>query len=301
MCTYLIYVIALASINNEALSQIVITMTFMFECALAVFFLVFSFATSVTAGPFEDADAAYGTSDYWVRIAPLFPNGVPDAQHHFITEAQFRLGMHYYFGKGVPQDYVEAAKWFRFAADQGLDHAQFELGTAYEDGRGVPQSYVDAEKWFRLAAEQGLDSAQFSLGMLYSNGQGIPQNFAEAAKWFRLAADQGFDRAQFNLGILHFLGQGVSQNDAEAVKWFRLAADQGLDLAQYNLGLAYYYGRGVPKDTVAAQMWFYLAAAQGNGDARTNRDNLEKQMSPEQIAEAQKLARGRKPPKQSPQ
>ena len=77
-----------------------------------------------------------------------------DAQHRFITEAQFRLGTHYYFGKGVPQNYVEATKWFGLAAEQGLDWAQYVLGTAYQDGRGVAQSYVDAEKWFRLAARQ---------------------------------------------------------------------------------------------------------------------------------------------------
>jgi TPR repeat protein len=99
------------------------------HATLIAFWVVVLTTAGATSGPFEDANAAYGTSDYWVRIRQSFPNGVPDAEHRFMTEAQYRLGMHYYFGKGVPQNYEEATKWFRLAADQGLDRAQFELGT----------------------------------------------------------------------------------------------------------------------------------------------------------------------------
>src|SRR3974390_871958 len=265
------------------------------RATLIVFLIVVLATASATSGPFEDADAVYGTSDYWVSIPRLFPNGVADAQHRFITEAQYRLGMHYYFGKGVPQNYEEATKWFRLAADQGLDRAQFELGTAYEDGRGVPQSYADAEKWFRLAAGQGLGLAQVALGSIYSSGRGVPQNYDEAAKWYRRAADQGLARAEFALGTLYHVGHGVPQNYLEAAKWYRRAADQGFESAQYNLGGMYYLGLGVPKELVSAQMYFYLAAARGHEEARKVRDDLEKQMTPEQIREAQKRADEWKP------
>ena len=197
------------------------------RATLIAFWVVVLATAGATSGPFEDANAAYGTGDYWVRIRQSFPNGLPDAQHRFITEAQYRLGMHYYFGKGVPQNYEEATKWFRLAADQGLDRAQFELGTAYEDGRGVPQSYVDAEKWFRLAAGQGLDLAQVALGSIYSSGRGVPQNYDEAAKWYRRAADQGLARAEFALGTLYHVGHGVPQNYLEAAKCYRNAATKG--------------------------------------------------------------------------
>ena len=259
--------------------------------ATLIAFLVVVLATAgATSGPFDDADAAYGTSDYWVRIQKSFPNGVPDAQHRFITEAQYRLGAHYYSGKGVPQNYAEAIKWFRLAAEQGLDRAQFVLGKSYQDGRGVPQNHVEAEKWLRLAAEQGLAVAQLDLGYLYTLGQGVPQNYGEAAKWYRHAADQGEARAEFDLGLLYQDGRGVPQDYVEAAKWYHLAADQGSYQAQHNLGLMYYRGLGVPKDLVTAQVWFYLAGP-GLQKARQIRDILENQMTPDQIAEAQKLAR----------
>ena len=41
-------------------------------------------------------------------------------------------------GHGVPQDYAQAAVWYRKAAEQGDAGAQFNLGTMCYSGRGVP-------------------------------------------------------------------------------------------------------------------------------------------------------------------
>ena len=58
-------------------------------------------------------------------------------------------------GQGVPQDYAEAVKWYRLAADQGDAYAQNNLGVMYDQGQGVPQDYVLAHMWFNLSAAQG--------------------------------------------------------------------------------------------------------------------------------------------------
>src|ERR1035441_2202299 len=52
---------------------------------------------------------------------------------------QFGMGCDYFFGEGVPQDFPQAAIWFRKAAEQGHTGAQINLGTAYSRGLGVPQ------------------------------------------------------------------------------------------------------------------------------------------------------------------
>ena len=70
----------------------------------------------------------------------------------------------YAFGVEVPQDYVEAVKWFSRAAEQGHVNAQFNLGVAYAEGRGVPQDEVEAVKWFLSAAVHGHARAQARLG-----------------------------------------------------------------------------------------------------------------------------------------
>ena len=59
----------------------------------------------------------------------------------------------------MPQDYAEAMKWFRLAADQGNAAAQNNLGVLYEEGQGVPQDYAVAMKWFSLSAAQGFQDA----------------------------------------------------------------------------------------------------------------------------------------------
>ena len=45
--------------------------------------------------------------------------------------------------------------------------AQYNLGVMYDNGDGVPQDYKEAVKWYRLAAEQGDASAQYNLGLMY--------------------------------------------------------------------------------------------------------------------------------------
>ena len=83
----------------------------------------------------------------------------------------------------------------------------------------------------------------------------------------------------------------MPQDYAEAEKLFLLAADQNAADAQYYLGILYVKGQGVPQDYVQAYKWFDLSAAQANNDAKKNRDEVAEHMTPEQIAEAQKLAR----------
>lgn len=50
---------------------------------------------------------------------------------------------------------------------------------------------IEAAAWFRRAAEQGDMNAQRSLGYMYAKGEGVPQNDAEALIWLRKAAEQG--------------------------------------------------------------------------------------------------------------
>ena len=78
---------------------------------------------------------------------------------------------------------------------------------------------------------------------------------------------------------------------ATALRKYKSAAAQGNAGAQLNLGVMYNIGQGVVQDYMRAHIWFNLAAVTGNADAVKNRDSIAKQMTPQQIAEAQKLAR----------
>ena len=122
------------------------------------------------------------------------------------------------------------------------------------------------------------------------------QDYAAAIQLCRPLAEQGDVRAQLSLGGMYYHGQGVQQDYAEAAKWARKAAEQGYAPAQVDLGIMYWNGEGVPQDAVLAYMWLSLAAAR-EPNAVKQRDVAASQMTSDEIAEAQRLAREWKPTK----
>ena len=120
--------------------------------------------------------------------------------------------------------------------------------------------HAEAEK-VRAAAEKGDAEAQYELGAKYAAGQGVPRDGAEAAKWYQKSADQRFAPAQLRLAVLYETGFGVVQDNVQADMWYTIAAS-------------------AEKTTVTAVNW---------------RDDIEKRMTPEQIAEAKRRAQEWKP------
>lgn len=74
-------------------------------------------------------------------------------------EAMTGLGLMYFEGKGVQQDFVRALELLQRPAEAGYPHAQYALGRIHEDGLGVTQSEAQALEWYRRAAEQGYEKA----------------------------------------------------------------------------------------------------------------------------------------------
>jgi len=101
------------------------------------------------------------------------------------------LGYAYSKGKGVPQDYKEAIKWYRLSAEQGDASAQSNLGASYEHGHGVLQDYKEANRLYRLSAEQGDTGGQSNLGLMYANGTGVLQDYALAHMWLNICGSNG--------------------------------------------------------------------------------------------------------------
>jgi uncharacterized protein len=94
-----------------------------------------------------------------------------------------------------PAIYVAADKTVRLAKGGDI-RAQAQLGRMYETGRGVPQNFFEAARWYSRAAAQGDGWAQFELGMLYNKGEGVARDFVLSYMWLSLSASQavGDDR-----------------------------------------------------------------------------------------------------------
>jgi uncharacterized protein len=124
---------------------------------------------------------------------------------------------------GCDSEPVSEFEATRKAAEQGDALAQNNLGLMYAHGKGVPENDVEALKWYRKAAEQGNAQAQHFLGGMYFAREGGPEDDAEAVKWFRKAAEQGYAPAQFLLGCMYRVGRGVPKDNAEAYVWFSVS------------------------------------------------------------------------------
>lgn len=156
------------------------------------------------------------------------------------AKAQLNLGVCYYVGKFVTQDYKKAAECFRKAAEQGLADAQYMLSWCYYNGHGVHKKPKIAMEWLFRAAEQGHADAQFRLGFCYDRGLDVDQNLIKAVEWYHKAAEQGQVDAQYHLGLCYAKRLSRAYKDSkEAVEWFHKAAEQGHADAQKKLKKIY--------------------------------------------------------------
>jgi TPR repeat protein len=112
-------------------------------------------------------------------------------------------------------------------AEQGNVSAQTAIGVMYFNGQGVAQDFSAALVWLNIAANQGHDVAQFNLAVMHDSGSGTDQNFTEAVKWYRLAASQKHVMAQFNLASMFQSGDGVNKDLTRAHMWFNIASTLG--------------------------------------------------------------------------
>jgi uncharacterized protein len=192
--------------------------------------------------------------------------------------ARLKLAGAYRSGDGVAQDYAEAMKWYRKAADAGSGWAAEHIGYLYYDGVGVQQDYAEAVKWLRKGTRSEFGITELCLGRCYLYGLGVQQDYIEAAFWLLegLQTDAApYDEIGYLLSRIYPLGevmehwrlpaegQGRMKDFVEDVKWHREHDEAGVNAGQFCLGLAYAYGLGVPRDYGEAVAWFRRAADTG--------------------------------------
>lgn len=140
------------------------------------------------------------------------------------------------------------------------------------------------------AAEAGDAGAQYLAAFMYAEGLGIDQDPQKAVQWYTQAARQGHPDAPIMLAMMYAEGQGIPQDDARALQWYTVAAEQGQAGARVILSDMYARGQGTQADLVQAYKWALLAEA-GGRDISNTRARLTERMTPEQITEAERLAR----------
>lgn len=166
---------------------------------------------------FAEGASAYNNRNYAAAlkaIRPLAQAGNADAEH--------LLGLMYYMGRGVPQDYKTALEWHRKAATKGKADAQYVVGAMYYTGNAVIQDHKQAVSWFRKAAEQGHTQAQQVLGLMYRYHMGgVPQDNVIAYMLWNLAAANGSSNAaeQRTQVLKHMTQEQIEEGQALSAAW----------------------------------------------------------------------------------
>lgn len=98
-------------------------------------------------------------------------------------------------------DYENAIKWIRKAADAGFPPAQMKLGYYYTEGKGVQKDLKQAFDWYLKAAMQGYDEATYEIGKRYHKGIGVVQDLNKAIEWYKKSNAYLAKSALKNLGV----------------------------------------------------------------------------------------------------
>jgi TPR repeat protein len=101
-------------------------------------------------------------------------------------------------GTGVAQDDQKAFEWLLKGAQAGDVRSQYNVAFDFMK----KEDFTEAARWWRKAAEKGLSQAQNSLGYSYEKGKGVEQDLAEAYKWYSLAIEQKEGNAKINMDRL---------------------------------------------------------------------------------------------------
>ncbi len=222
--------------------------------------------------------------------------------------AMNQLGLAYYQGDEIAQDYEKAFECFNRAANDLFypsSDAMYMLSNCYRFGRGTTQDLEKAEYWLKMAQETGNDEANNIMLLLGQDLRSMPQmintaaqmnirnelleaakngdseamyligcefeeyqNFVYALAWFQKAAENDYAPAMFTIGSYYEEGKGVPQNNKTAALWYRKAAESGFVFAQFRIGMFYENGVGVKQDYTQAMKWYSKAAEQNNEAAQ---------------------------------
>ncbi|MEM6496303.1 MAG: tetratricopeptide repeat protein, partial [Pseudomonadota bacterium] len=194
-------------------------------------------------------------------------------------------GNHNQLSKDMPPALIGPLS-LRLAAASGNPSASFEVGARFAEGKGIRQNFKQAAHWYTKAATRGFALAQYRLATLYERGLGVDKDLGRAKIWYERAARQGNVKSMHNLAVLT-AGSGAGNSDyGQAARWFGEAANRGLADSQFNLAILYQNGLGVSKDLKQAYQWFGLAARAGDKDADARRKGLISEMKPADLTEA---------------
>lgn len=179
-------------------------------------------------------------------------------------EADYQIGLLYL--KGVMEDppkpdYIQAAYYFRNAADRNHIQAAYEYGRICLRPSGrFRKNFPNAEKYLKIAADNGIADAQYLLAFMYNSGH-VTKSPEKAVEYYEKASQQGHSYATLDLSKLY--QEPAFQNYHRAYECAQIAASHGVAEGELILGNLLFFGRGCEADMNRAYEMYSRAYQHG--------------------------------------
>jgi enhanced entry protein EnhC len=189
----------------------------------------------------------------------------------------YDLALMYLYGKGTPVDYQKAKDLFSEAATQGVPEAMNQLGAIYFNGLGQTRDLHHALSWYQKAAYLGNSDSMYQLGLLAETGVISKIDFNDALKYYQEASEKGNEKAMLALARMYQYGLGVEKNPKTAASLYQKLALRQNAYAQYQLGTYYLDGTAGERSVAKGKQLLQQASDNGCLQARKLLQRLEAQ------------------------
>jgi hypothetical protein len=158
-------------------------------------------------------------------------------------------------------------------AKNGSPHAMAMLGVFYFHGEGIKQDYKKAAKWLQHASKKDSPQARYYLSLMYRQGLHYKQDIDKANWYLTRSSNGGFVLALVDKGVESYLAAQESSSTEEfvqAYQYFVQAAALNSIKASYLLAKMTEQGIGTSIDTAKASSLFALAASKDYRDSKSH-------------------------------
>lgn len=172
------------------------------------------------------------------------------------------LGLMFYDGREVAQDWERAGFYFKEACDKNNSGGCYNLATLYANGSGVTKDPSFAAEVYEKGCDLGNAPSCYALADARIKGEGMEKDAPRAAVLFRKACENGLPRGCARFADLMADGEGVDLDRTGALNFYERACNGGEVDTCYDLAERWEQGKlGDPDGTIAVR--FYEKACDG--------------------------------------
>lgn len=181
------------------------------------------------------------------------------------SEAICEIGLRYYYGKEVEENYEKAFEYFKKAMKMGSLRGKYDVMMSYYYGEGVEENYETAYKLlqefkesnFEGLKEDMIDETKLMEAKMYYYGKYVEKNYKKAFEIFKEIANLYNNKYAIDyLAYMYYFGQEVEVNYKIAREYYESILDEEYDEIYYRLGKIYSEGLDCEKDEEKAEKYF---------------------------------------------